>query len=249
MTKTKLKARKIAFLGSASSSRSLAPFDDPEWEVWATGPGCHNDPAFKSQFDRWFEFHDMSENDPQYGTVLDANYFEWLQVLGKDKTKTLYYRPPIYPGLTGVEFPWDEMVKKHNSFFLDSTVAEMMSFAYDYFLDDIDEIGIWGIDFATEPERVAQRPGTKHFIELFRFAGVPCYIPDVSEMSFDPPPYPLDSKLGAKIRNQIMLLTPEKDKTDKLITDLEKQVSELKLHQKRIEGTMQTLNHFKENFT
>ena len=107
----------------------------------------------------------MAENDPQYGAVLDPGYFEWLQRIVKDG-KTVYYRPPIYKGLTGKEFPWDAILKKHNPYFLDSTVAWMFAFAYEYC--DVDEIGLFGIDFATDEERRKQRKGTKHFIELFR---------------------------------------------------------------------------------
>jgi len=244
MTNLKLNAKKVCFLGSATSSRSLAPFDDPDWEIWATGPGCHNDPEFKGRFDRWFEFHDMAMNDPKYGTVLDPYYFEWLQDVAKEKP--VYYKPPLYEGLTGIEFPWDEITAKHSGYFLDSTVAEMMALLYDYG-KDVEEIGIWGIDFATDEERQKQRKGAKHFIELFKLAGVPCYIPEVSEMAFDPLPYPMESKLSKKVTNQINLLIPQRESNAKMLSSLEEQVAELKLHKSRIDGTMQTLEHFKEN--
>jgi len=241
----KLEARKIAFLGSATSSRSLAPFDDPEWEVWATGPGCHNDPAFKSQFERWFEFHDMVDNDPQYGAVIDPGYFEWLAMIGKEKQ--VYYRPPIYPGLTGIEFPWDELKDKHCGYFLDSTVAWMMAFALEY--ENPPEIGLWGIDFATDAERMKQRKGTKHFMELFKHKGIPCFVPDVSDMSFDPPPYPSASKLGIKIDNQLSLIIPERQKVEQTLKNLEDQIPATREYLERVKGTIQTLEYFKENWS
>lgn len=240
-----LNARKVAFLGSSTSSRSLAPFEDKSWEIWATGPGCHNDPNFKSQFTRWFELHDMCDNDPQYGTVLDPGYFEWLQKTAQEKP--VYYRPPLYEGLIGHEFPWNDIHPKHSGFFLDSTVAWMMAFLYEF--GDVDEIGLWGIDFATEPERVAQRKGTKHFIELFALKGVKCFIPDLSEMAFDPLPYPDVSKMGKKIRNQLNQLVPERAKTEKAITDMEENLRGQREYLSRIQGTEQTLNHFKDNWT
>ena len=186
MTKIKLGARKVAFLGSSTSSRVFCPFGDSEWEIWATGPGGHNRPEFKNDFHRWFELHDMAENDPQYGNVLDQGYFQWLADIADEKE--IYYKPPIYPGLKGNVFPWDEIRSRHCGYFLDSTVAWMMALCYDYC--DVDEIGLFGIDFATDAERMKQRKGGKHFMELFKMKGVKITVPDISEMSFDPEPYP-----------------------------------------------------------
>ena len=241
-----LKARKVGFLGSSPSSSSLAPFEDSAWEIWATGPGCHNDPNFKSRFDRWFELHNMADNDPQYGAVIDPGYFQWLQRIA-DEGKMVYFRPPLYPGMKGELFPWDEILAKHDPYFLDSTVAWMFAFVYEFC--DVDEIGLWGVDFATDEERRKQRKGTKHFIELFKLKGIPCYIPDVSDMSFKTAPYPDITPLGKKLDTHMKLLTPEQNSTIKTIQDLRNALEEQEKHLSRINGTMQTLEYFKENLS
>lgn len=241
-----ISTRKVAFLGSATSSRSMAPFGDPDWEIWATGPGCHLDPNFKSQFHRWFELHDMAENDPVIGAVLDPGYFEWLQKIQREDGKTVYYRPPLYQGLKGELFPWDELKARHCGYFLDSTVAWMMALALD--IDGIEEIGLWGIDFATEPERILQRKGAKHFIELFKHKGVKVTIPEVSDMAFDPAPYPDVSQLGKKLANHIALIQPERAKTEKNIEELKAAIVEQEKHLERIKGTMQTLEYGRDNW-
>ena len=234
----------MGFLGSSPSSFNSAPYADPTWELWACGPGAHVKSEFKNNFNRWFELHEMSENDPQFGTVLDGGYFEWLQALAGEKT--IYYRPPLYPGLKGETIPWDEMAERHGGYFLDSTIAWSMAYLYDYF--EVEEIGLWGVDFATDAERIKQRKGTKHFLQLFRLKGVKVTIPEVSDMSFDPAPYPDVSKLAKKVNNHIHLLEPEQVKTETNLKKLREAVIEQEKHLERIRGTMQTLTHFRENW-
>jgi hypothetical protein len=245
MKKLKLKARKVAFTGSSTSSRSLAPFDDPEWEIWATGPGKHTNPGFADEFDRWFEIHDMVDNDPKYHNVIDVGYFEWLVELGKKKP--IHFKPPLYEGLTGEVLPWDEILAEHGGFFLDSTIAWMMAFLYE--CGDVDEIGLWGIDFATDAERIKQRKGTKHFQRLFEMKGVPCQIPAESEMIFDPLPYPEVTDMEKKINAQLDQISQGGMKNDKLLEQLRAQVEHGELHAERIRGMMEALMHIKENWT
>ena len=180
------KKRKVGFLGCSSSFRT-APIDDPEWELWACGPAMRWYPDAIDFFDVWFELHDMCDNDPEYGAVIDALYYQWLEEASK--TKTVIYRPPLYKALVGEIIPWDGLASKHAPYFLDSTIAWMMALAYENH-DNIDEIGLWGIDFSSDIERREQQKGTRHFIELFRLQGINCFIPETSEMAHNPAPYP-----------------------------------------------------------
>ena len=45
---------KIAILGSAPSSLSLAPFGDETWKIWGCSPGVY---PFCPRADAWFELH------------------------------------------------------------------------------------------------------------------------------------------------------------------------------------------------
>ena len=245
MTKIKLGARKVAFLGSSTSSRPFAPFEDSSWEIWATGPGGHVRPDFENDFHRWFELHDMAENDPKLGPVLDAGYFEWLADVAT--RKKVYYRPPVYKGLTGHKFPWDEIKSRHSGYFLDSTVAWMMAFCYDYC--DVDEIGLFGSDFATDSERQKQRKGGKHFMELFKLKGVEVAVPEISEMSYDPEPYPEESAMGKKFHAHLKSLEPVVQEAEAAIAKAKDTIEQQQLHLERVRGTMETLVFFKDNWT
>src|SRR3990167_3287514 len=246
MQKLVLKGTKVGFLGSSPSSHFLAPVNDPAWEIWACGPGAHMKPGFNERFNRWFELHDMEENDPQkHDAVLDHGYFAWLQSIVPEKT--VYYRPPVYPGLSGDIIPWDEIRAEHSDYFLDSTISWMMAFCYE--ACDVDEVGLFGIDFATDAERRKQRKGAKHFIELFRHKGVKVTVPDVSELAFDPPPYPEVSQLYKKIQKHISLLDPDRVKTEKMIGELQNALDSRRRHLERVNGTLETLEYAQENWS
>ena len=47
--------RKVAIVGTSDTSRSLAPHDDPSWEIWVIGSACS--PAANVRIDRVFEVH------------------------------------------------------------------------------------------------------------------------------------------------------------------------------------------------
>ena len=185
----------------------------------------------------------MCDNDPQYGTVIDPGYFEWLAALDKP----VYYQPPIYEGLTGKTIPWDKIKEKHCGYFLDSTIAWMMAFCYEFC--EVDEIGLYGVDFATDSERVKQRKGTKHFAELFRMKGVKVTIPDISEIAFDPEPYPHESIMGRKYHTHLKLLEPKVVELEAVFAKNEEQNRDIREQLERIRGTMQTLLFFKDNWS
>jgi len=67
------KPLKIAMIGTAPSSRMLAPFNDPEWTIWGSSPGNMDLP----RADAWFEIHSnlLFPECASYG----APYLEWLK--------------------------------------------------------------------------------------------------------------------------------------------------------------------------
>jgi hypothetical protein len=240
-----LSAGRVAFVGSATASRGFAPFHDETWEIWGTGPGRHSDPKFKHECDRWFELHDMVDNDPEFGSPIDVGYYQWLEEIGHEKT--VYYKGPLYKDLKGVEIPWDEIKSRHSGYFLDSTVAWMMALLYDY--GEVNEIGLFGVDFATDAERVKQRKGAKHFAELFRHRGIKVTIPEISELSFDPEPYPESSLLGRKFHAHLKTLEPMVAEYESRMAKNNAQNEECRMELERLRGTMQTLIFFKDNWT
>jgi len=242
--------RKVAFLGASPTSRHLAPFADDGWEVWGMGPAWQDEdkvilePYPKMRWDRWFEIHDMGINDPSHGAVDIPGYWEWLESRGQHKP--IYYRPPVYKGLQGKELPWDELIERHGTYFFDSTVSWMMAFAYDYF-PKIEEIGLYGVDFATEKERRVQKPGTYHFMQLFKLRGVGVHVPPESDMSFERPPYPDEDPFVKKCLAQGRAMEERRFAAEKNLNGMKGMVREQEDVLKRLEGAFEMLDYFREN--
>src|SRR5882724_13388828 len=69
------KPLKIALIGTAPSSRMLAPYNDPSWTIWACSPGNMN---ALPRVNVWFELHSnlLWPEHESYGKP----YIEWLKV-------------------------------------------------------------------------------------------------------------------------------------------------------------------------
>lgn len=85
---------KVAFVGFSETSRHLAPFDDPEWEIWGLNEE-YNYPWMK-RFDRWFQLHPEydfnrkdNQNDPNHPLWLRNETATCMACLGTTKVKNL----------------------------------------------------------------------------------------------------------------------------------------------------------------
>lgn len=132
------KRTKLALVGFAASSKDLAPFDDPTWEIVGLNQLYRHIP----RADRWIEIH--------------ANWNEHV-VEGTDHHKWLAEAPiPIYmaervPSIpNSVKFPLDRIMKQggHPDYFT-STVAFVIALAIE---EGFKEIGLWGIDLIVGDE-------------------------------------------------------------------------------------------------
>src|SRR6516162_5802368 len=102
---------KIALVGTAPSSRDLAPFKDPSWTIWACSPG--NAHGVIPRADAWFEVHSnlMWPEAAQYG----PQYIEWL----KQQTFPIYMQDNrLVPNATPL--PIQELVGEFGKFFFTS---------------------------------------------------------------------------------------------------------------------------------
>ena len=92
------KKRKIAVLGSATSSVALAPFKNQDWEIWGCSPGNRQAP----RVDVWFEFHNVEKMEREGLT-------EWLEWLAKQPLVFMQQGPtPRFP--LAKKYPIEGMV-------------------------------------------------------------------------------------------------------------------------------------------
>lgn len=208
---------KVALIGTAPSSRMLAPFNDPSWKIWACSPGNMNT---LPRVDIWFELHGnlLWPENQSYG----APYIEWLKKL----TIPLYMQDQSYcPNAT--VFPKTEIVKEFGRDFFTSSFSWMMALAMQ---QGATEIALYGIDMASRDEYILQRPGFYFFKYIAEKRGIKVSAPHESDIMQPPGLYgyaevmPFGRKLAARraeIRGRLSGMRGERDKLHHSITYLE----------------------------
>lgn len=161
--------KKLAIVNGAPSSEMLAPFDDPEWEIWVLGNRHNRYP----RFDRVFEIHDdLSE----HGDGLE--YANMLLNLGKPLvvgegfpllSLDLALRSGGDKDLLEV-FPFDEAKELFGRTYLTSSTVYMIAYAM---LHGYEYIRLFGVDMAVdEHEYFWQRPCLEAWLGFAKGKGI-----------------------------------------------------------------------------
>lgn len=166
--------RKIALLGSAVSSVGLAPFNDPEWEIWACSPANKGIP----RADLWFELHNI-EVKKREGL---SEYLEWL----KTRPFKIFMQaaPPEFPN--SLEFPLKEMVGKYGPFWWTSQLSYMLAMAIE---QKPKAIALYGVDMAANSEYNQQRLACQYFIQMALKQDIGLVVPPESDILEPAPLY------------------------------------------------------------
>jgi hypothetical protein len=203
-----VKPLKVAVIGTAPSSRLLAPFADPSWTIWACSPGNMNTIP---RFDAWFEIHGnlLWPANKHYG----EGYIEWL----KKQTCPIYMQEAQMYGIpNAVAFPVKAMVKEFGGDFFTSSFSWMMAMAINM---GATEIALYGVDMASREEYILQRPGFYFFRYMAKVKGIKVFAPNESDIMQPPGLYgysdtlPFARKLHARreeVRGRIAQMEQEK---------------------------------------
>jgi hypothetical protein len=214
---------KVALIGTAPSSRMLAPFNDPTWQIWGCSPGNMNT---LPRVDLWFELHSnlLWPEHESYGRP----YIEWL----KQQTFPVYMQDnSLVP--RAMAFPKDEMVAEFGDDFFTSSFSWMMALAMKM---GAREIALYGIDMASRDEYVQQRPGFYFFRYVAALRGIKVTAPHESDIMQSPPLYayvdstPFGRKIMARrqeVGGRINGMTAERDKLNHNITYLQGALEDL----------------------
>lgn len=166
------KTLKAAIVGTAPSSRDLAPFTDESWEIW----GVSNVYGQIPKWDRWFELHNLEsrKNEQEY-----PGHYDWL----KKQTTPVYMQQRHEEIPASVEYPKQEILDEFGGYFTNS-VSYMIALAIH---EGATEIGIYGVDMAINDvgghsEYAHQRPSCEYFIGLAVGRGIKVDIPRESDL-------------------------------------------------------------------
>lgn len=229
--------KKVAVLGTSTSTLTQAPVNDPEWEIWACSPWMQGRMVPRSEdvagFDSFFEIHWKDQFHPGE----KEHFIPWLAECGK----------PVWVfddlGIpTQVMYPREQMLAQHGAAFFTSTIAWMLALAIE---QRPPQIGIWGVDMADDTEYSHQKQGCLHFISLARLVGIDVVLPPASELLVVPKPYPdryrteqaktLQRKLDQALADQAIL--------EDALKQVEKNKHDVDIALAAKRGEIETLRH------
>ena len=200
---------KVALIGTAPSSRLLAPYNDPSWEIWACSPGNMNS---LPRVTKWFELH-ANLLWPEYISY-GAPYIEWL----KQQKFPVYMQSQEWVP-NAITFPKDKMVEIFGKDFFTSSFAWMMALAI---TEGAKEIALFGIDMASKEEYILQRPGFYYFKYRAEQLGIRVWAPYESDILQHAPLYgysdvtPMGRKMLARDQELAARIEPMKAEVSRL---------------------------------
>lgn len=157
--------RKVAILGFGSTVKDC-PWQDASWELWglngfwrAAKPD-HGIDVTEDRYSLWFDMHSL-EYTRDYGEragIGDAQE-QWLRQPHPFPIFALTSNPD-HPSV--VPYPVEQIIGTFNRDYFTSGVAYALAFALS--LEDVAEIGLWGIDLVHKTEYEQQRPCAEYWI-------------------------------------------------------------------------------------
>ncbi len=233
----KPRRQKVAIIGTAPSSRALAPYDDETWDIWGCSPGNMN---CLPRVDAWFEIH-ANLLWPRYADAYGKNYIKWLS---EQKFPVYLQDEPwhqkYFPHALG--FPAREMLKKFGRHWFTSSFAWMMAFAIHL---GYKEIGLFGVDMASKDEYIQQRQGFYHWLEKAQGLGIKVVIPRESDLAQPPGLYGYSdvSSFGRKLHARYDELGGRSEGMSQEIQKLSMQLDSLKNNKLYIDGAREDVEY------
>ena len=184
--------KKLAIVGTATSSIHLAPYNNPDYEIWGlNGVFALIDFLNITNITRWFEIHSLE------GIQEEARLDEFYKTL----TTPIYMREafPNYP--SSVKYPLNEILQKFPRAYFNNTVSWMIALAI---YEGYEDISIFGVDMAQGTEYANQRPSCEYFLGYCEGAGINVYIPDESDLLKTPFLYGFEDEKQDFMRKKLL---------------------------------------------
>ena len=169
---------KVAIVGFADGHRHLAPFDNPEFEIWGLNR-LHA--ALPGRYDRWLEIHDIGMYLGDKGQPVDTEHLEFLRSFAGP----VYLRPQDMGRVmcpSAVPFPVASALRDFGSYFTNS-VSYMLALGIAM---QFKEIHLYGVDMAVDQlftaEYRQQRPSCEYFMGIAIGRGIKIYKPPGSDL-------------------------------------------------------------------
>jgi hypothetical protein len=159
-------AKKIAIIGTASTSVHLANDLDDSWQIW-TCNGAYD--QVKRQ-DKHFELHDIAYLR-SIGII--EEYLEWFKKQGSKIVLQKKYDE--FPDCDS--YPLQGVLDTFKHSYFNNTIAYMIAYAM-YNNPDLERLAIFGVDMAGDGEYGHQRPCCEFWLGYALSKGIILDIPD-----------------------------------------------------------------------
>jgi hypothetical protein len=162
--------RRLALVGFSATNRDLAPFDNPDYEIWSLNHAWGME--FIKRCDVYFDIHPKAWITQSIGkSEPERQHYEWLQQ-PHDFPIYMQEKFPEFPA--SVRYPIEAIRKKYADFHTSSLsymIALALHLGYEW-------IEIYGFDMAADSEYNYQRDSAEYFIGLAMGMGVHIYLPE-----------------------------------------------------------------------
>lgn len=163
--------KKLAIVGTAPSSLHLAPYNDPDYEIWClNGVFAYIDFPNISNITRWFDIHFLASS-----MSLPNNYFEFFKVC----PVPVYMQDVFEEVPTSVKFPLEEVLARFPRRYFTNSVSWMIALAI---CEGYEDISVYGVDMAMSTEYGQQRPSCEYFLGYAEGMGINIYLPPESDL-------------------------------------------------------------------
>ena len=178
-SESQVKIEGIAVLGSNPATVEMAPFEMEDWLIYACSP--HNvEHRTLPRVTEWFECH-MPIQDA-------TRSYRYLRAL-EDMDCPVWMRDQENMGCfkNAVAYPEGQLKKIFCDYMFTSSIAYIMAKAIiDCQMNNIPNLGLFGIMQASPNEYTYQRPGIQYFIWEANQRGINVIAPDVSRLFEQP---------------------------------------------------------------
>ena len=230
---------KVAIVGTVPTSRNLAPYADPEWEIWTCSAGNSQAQALP-RVTKWFEIHSIVDMTGEENRAWSLPFYEWL----KQQEFPVYMQEKNDYVPNATVFPYKRMIEMFGRAWFTSSVAWMLAFAISQ-MSEGDEIGIFGVDMAADQEHhTFQKPGCIRFIEIAKERGIKVSIPMESCLGQLPPLYGYAESTIFGRRTAVRLLEMEVK-----LAQVDQQLAQLNQQRHYFAGAIEDCRYMMRTFT
>jgi len=164
----------VAMVGFSPSSRSEAPYDNPDIQIWTLNKAHMQD--WMKRFDVIFQLHTVEYLEKCIGlSDGDRKHWDWLK---EKHDYPIYMQEKFKQFPSSMKYPLEQMKKQYGDFFT-GTPAYMMALAIH---QGFERIELYGFDMASNTEYEKQRDSMEYFIGMAEGMGIEVYIPEDSPL-------------------------------------------------------------------